>query len=608
MNNKKTKDKVSDEEMILNVKKYFVFAFKKYIDNENKILAKSFEPSIRELIWDYISIYEDTMYDKENRKLLNSKLELIGAIQFYFKNSILFKRNVYREELQSIINDFESIISNKSDDKINEIKIYNKSKAMIKMINNDNIYKKLSDLIKSTKSYSEADKIIKTIISELMYDGFSLKHIQNWYNYMLKNNPIESKLENIDFILDGFCRWNKEDILLTYYITIKSKNELDDEIYLNHNLIMNKQKYEDLNLVDEKKNKDFKPFLQYGKDVNIYTINLRCKDMYKGLEIITESIKSYFQMINYVSSGETVLNDKIVVSTEKNILGIRNKNYDESILFYESERRDKADIEDFIEYRDKVYLMNRDFNEVSTMQRAINIIKGQINQSKDNRLINLWSVLEYLLTFSGNSSIISKVKEIIPKLVCMYFIKDKLNTFWNTLNQFSNKGYNQVDEIIKSCRISDDEYRYDLDKLISYISNKDKIIINELEFNEVLKRQITEIGMLLFKVNDRKNNIEYVYKSVEYDLVRIYRDRNILIHSSKRNIKNINYKTLRLHYYNNSIIGLIIHYKKNNPSLTIEEILNSIEYTYNKYLICIDKKSNESELYNICRPKYIFIE
>lgn len=92
------------------------------------------------------------------------------------------------------------------------------------------------------------------------------------------------------------------------------------------------------------------------------------------------------------------------------------------------------------------------------------------------------------------------------------------------------------------------------------------------------------------------------------DLIRIYRDRNILIHSGRRGIRNINYKILRLYQYNNNTLSIIIYYKNKNPMLTIEEILNSIEYTYNKYIKEIDSKLENGQLLGICRPKYLFIE
>lgn len=45
---------MNTQEKRFSAKKYFVFAFKKYILNENKILSKKFQPSIRELLSDYI--------------------------------------------------------------------------------------------------------------------------------------------------------------------------------------------------------------------------------------------------------------------------------------------------------------------------------------------------------------------------------------------------------------------------------------------------------------------------------------------------------------------------------------------------------------------------
>ncbi|WP_251861430.1 hypothetical protein [Clostridium sp. Marseille-Q2269] len=315
-------------------------------------------------------------------------------------------------------------------------------------------------------------------------------------------------------------------------------------------------------------------------------------------------------MINYLSdNAEIILNDKIVVKVSDGVYEkLRKEMYDENILFHESERREKGDIKDFILYRDKVYIKKIGVDEIPNIQRAINIIKGQKKQSKENRLINLWSVLEYMLTFHKGDSIIAKAKDIVPKVCCLYVLKDKINLFWNSLNQYKSSSYKIVGEIIKNCRIDEDEYRYDLEKFINFVSIRGKDIIEEFAFNDVLKRSIAEIGSLLSDGKIRSGLIKKLSIEVEMDLIRIYRYRNILIHSGNRDIKNINYKTLRLYQYNNNILGLIIHYKKNNPSLTIEEILNSIEYTYEKYINSIGKKVEKDELVNICKPKYLFIE
>lgn len=386
--------------------------------------------------------------------------------------------------------------------------------------------------------------------------------------------------------------------------------KLEDIIYLDYNLLMKIEEFENISLMNEKDNKDAKNYLQYGLNTYLYSVIVKCRDYYKGLEILIDSLNSYFQIIEYINQEiELVINEKVVVEVGSNIYEkLRRNIYDDAILFNKSERRELEDISDFIKYRDRVYHMNIGHDEIANIQRAINIIKGQENQSKENRLINLWSVLEYMLTFHNGSNIISKVKDIVPKVYCLYLIKDKINTFWNILYQYKDSNHDIITDMIEYSKLEDDEYRYNLDKLIEFIVNKDKSIINEFEFNDILKKSISEIGNLFFDEKKRFEYIKKVYTEIEMDLIRIYRDRNILIHSGRRQIRNINYKTLRLYQYNNSILGIIIHYKNKTPELTIEEILNSIEYTYDKYIKTIKSKVDTTELSPICRPKYLFIE
>lgn len=96
-------------------------------------------------------------------------------------------------------------------------------------------------------------------------------------------------------------------------------------------------------------------------------------------------------------------------------------------MFDNTENREIQDVEDFIRYREKVFNENINSQEVFNIQRALNIIKSQITQSQENKIVNLWAVLEYMLTFKESwGSIVSKVKDIVPKVLSLYFLKDKI--------------------------------------------------------------------------------------------------------------------------------------------------------------------------------------
>lgn len=349
-------------------------------------------------------------------------------------------------------------------------------------------------------------------------------------------------------------------------------------------------------------------FILQGNRSYVYKITIRTLDMYKGLEIIKKSFESYFQIINSLRENKSSIefNNKCIVRSKDNTYSkLRIENYDEDTLFSHIENREREEIEDFIRYRDKVYETMENVNEIGNLQRAINIVKSQKGQLQENRLINLWSVLEYILTFNEGHSIISNVKDIIPKVVCLYSIKDKINMFWNQLYKYKNSDIEIIGKFIESCIKDNDEYQYDINKLISFIQQEGESLIKAFEFNSVLQRNIGEIGFL---INNKEARVQYIKKveaRVEYDVSRIYRSRNILIHSGQREIINIDCKSLRLYKYNSHLLALIIYYKSKNPYLTITEILNSIEHTYNDY---IEKISNEDvDKLEICKPRYLFI-
>lgn len=594
---------------VFDSKKYFIYAFKRHILNENKILYKKFLPSIREVLLDYIDIYDDVNQNIENKKLQNAKKDIIKSTIFLVKESIFYTQGIYKEELDLLINDMKKIESNLLNS-LEEARTYNKCKSVIKKISNDNLYSHLGNIIKKLNNFAEVDRCIECMISEMLYDGYSLKYIENWYNFNISKELAELNEINIDIIIDKYKEFSIKEKEYKYYLTIKTMRILDENIYLDYNLVMKKEIFEDITLHNLQDNKDAKNYLNYGGNTYLYTVVLKCRDYYKGLEILIDSLNSYIQMVNYLDeNNELTINDKIVVKIDEGKYEkLRKQIYDDVILFDKSEFKEVEDIKDFMEYREKVYSMNIGYDEITNIQRAINIIKGQKEQTKENRLINLWSVLEYMLTFHNGDNIISKVKDIVPKVYCLYLIKDKINIFWSILYQYKNSENEIVRDMIDQCKSEEKEYRYDLNKFIRFINLRGKDIGEDFKFNDVLRRSILEIGSLLFDKKVRTNYLNKKYEEIEMDLIRIYRDRNILIHSGRRGIRNINYKTLRLYQYNNNILSIIIYYKNKNPMLTIEEILNSIEYTYNKYIKEVDSKLETEQLIGICRPKYLFIE
>ncbi|QZY54089.1 hypothetical protein [Crassaminicella profunda] len=588
-------------------KKYFIFGFKKYVMNDNKILAQNYMPSIREILCDYIEIYKEINNNSGQEKLERARNDLLKALKFFCENSIFFEKGIYKIEIKILTDQIEHLSDKGDQNKILKYtKIYKICKSLVKKFNKDNIYAHLINIAMQSDKYIEIDKVIEALISELLYDGYSLKYLDVWYNENVGRQEINDK--NIDNIIGEFQKLKKGKDRYIYYLSVFDKNKkIKEEQLIDYNIKLVKEEYGKLVLINKENDKNVKNYIQHTKEDDIFRIEMNAMDIYKGLEVIVNAFDSYFQMINYLlANDKIILKDKCIVKlTEGNYTKLRIQSYDNKILFSNIENRERQDIEDFIMHRDSAYNTLIKSDEIANIQRAINIVKGQKDQLKENRLINLWSVLEYSLTFHEGVSIISKVKEVVPKIICLYAIKDKLNVFWSRLFCYKGNEIDIVEEFIKECKRVDDDYYYDLNNLVQFILKKGKSLLDEFEFNDVLKRNIGEIGKLLTDVKYRKKYIKNKHDEVYYDLVRIYRARNVLIHSGKRTMANMDYKSLRLYNYNNSLLGVIVYYKNKNPYLTIGEILNSIDYTYNEYLNILENE--KSSTIDICKPQYLFI-
>ncbi len=582
-------------------RKYFIYGFKEYISNRNKLMAKRHVPSIREVILEYINLYNERIQDISNKKLENAENDMIKAVSFYLKTSVFYKEKIYKREIDLILKNLNGNITEK---KSTYIMCY----SFLKKMEIENYYKYLVQLIKQSNSFGEIDKIIYSFVSELIYDGYSINKLDDWYNSEIRTRDINE--ENIDEKLDQFSSLKQRKQYVTFYITIKNFNVKD--VFLSDSIKLTKRSVDELKIPKDKLN-----YLQISSSKDIYTCDVMAMDVDKALEILINSFDSYIHMHNYLAiekNGQIKgieIGEKIIAYTQhESYIKMRKIIKDEKLIFQYNEENERRDIQRFIEYRNNVYKEGIANEEVSNIQRALNIVTEQMHMGKESRIINLWSVLEYMLTFHDGKNIIAKVQDIVPKVVILYVIKDEINMFWSNLLRYEKSENESISNFIENCVEDKEIKKYSLLKLIRYILKRGEALANELNFNDILLKQVSTIGSMLTNKKYRSDFIKHAYEEIEYDLIKIYRDRNSLVHSGKKTVQDINGKILRLYRYNNSLLGVIIYYKSKNPYLTIQEILNSICYTYDYYkqIIGEDTEGDVLKAFNICRPSYLFLE
>lgn len=578
----------------LDCKLYLMFEFRKKISNENNSLYQIINPGIQELLDDYIDIYNEINNDS-NEKLIAAKKDILGSIKHLSNKCSIIKDEIYKKEFEIIKKNITKILENnyEKDEKV----FYRAVSSIKKKIEQDNIFELIIKNISSITSFDEIDMIIDELIGEALYEGYSIEYLYKWYNQSVFLKDVNE--ENIDNQLIKFKELKKEKEKISIYISLKGlKPSMKDQekINISNDICLTK--------IDSDSIDDDLKFLSTSGDAVAYNCHIIAQDIYKALQILFDKFNSYFEVLNFVEQTQPEILEHIVYKKDEICTKIRYKYEYNDKLFKNIEKKEKQDAIDFIKYRDAVLNSNINYEEVLALQRSINIIRSNNTIFDENKLIATWTSIEYILTFNNKTSIISNILNIVPKIISLYYIKEKINIFWSRFDKY--KEYNdETKEFRNAITKQDNPDEYDLNKFINYIKNSENEISRTMDFNIVLFREVCQIGSLL----ERKNLYEHLVDKeadIRNDLIRIYRTRNKIIHSGKYQDDNINVKTLRLIKYANHLIALIIYYKTKNPYLKTDEILSSIELTYENHLENIKNKCISE--YCICKPKYLFIE
>ena len=311
-------------------KKYFLAQFRRYTNNENKILVHKLFPGTRELLSDYIQIHKDVIENLGNDKFKIARSDMLTGMKFFLRESILYNHELYKDEISALITKIDRV----TDKNINDyIKINNICTSFLKKLNSDNLYEYIVERIKVSDNFNEIDKILEELISELLYEGYSLKFLSEWCRTEITNNR-DINEENINLEIEKFKYLKKGKEQYTYYLAFNE--DIGEQKYIDLNMIINKvEEIEITSIGSNNVQKIFNYIIQGGYS-NIYKITINTLDMYKGLEIINKSFESYFQIINSLRDDKLKIkyNNKCIVKSKDNAYSkLRIENYDEDILF-----------------------------------------------------------------------------------------------------------------------------------------------------------------------------------------------------------------------------------------------------------------------------------
>lgn len=574
--------------------KYFIYSIQEFFANQYLKIENRKMQSIRQLLNDFIELEKNIMLSvSDKEKLRHTRKALLSSILFYLNNSPLKLNILFKNDLELIKDIISNVINTKEqadkDSYKNEKIIFNCISSLNKKINNSNILNILIDIqLSQMFAFEEVDILLEYYISELLYEGYSLDYLNNWYkdkiNFKETNTSDDEQEVEKQIVLFKELSNHKEreyGIILS----INLPENLKEEVNINKKLNINDIQYQKL---DEENIPQEKEFKTNKKSVYLKALVQSCDDT-SAVTTAINTIENYLQVYKVIDTSigtKAIKGCAIEFEGETRVINLKN----DPKYSKEPNYREIEDIQEFIELREHFRSTNNKSNSIRDMERVINIVQKLPEDTIENQLLNAWGALENIVRLYEANSIIEKINSIIPKVIVMYSVKRETNHLWDRILPLINKGKLEVDGI-EECKSTDHPKKYNKEKFATFLLREKtgSNLYKKTQVNISINRSVAELNKLLKDPKQLKNKIIFEEEGIRHNINTIYRLRNNLVHNGGNISINVENNILILKYYINCILGTLIHHIKRNPELNIEEVLNSIVLTYENYIKGIDR-------------------
>lgn len=591
---------------------YFLYKIQEYFNDNHNTLKKKRLDSLVFLLEECNELYDEIKSSTGNTDRLEIVLNnLYSNIEHVIKYNPIYKHRYFNKDIQKLLLRIKNPEKNYA--------LYNTVSSFTKRLRNYDFMELYIDILKNNiSSFAEVDKLLDCMVSDLVNRGFSLVYLSEWWVTNIKSS-LENKdnsIEELKETLDKFkeIQLNKRffNFVIRAWLPKDLQKELDENGFIRTENIFYKSLGEDIKSAVEGY------FTGLNNKKQLLQVEIYELDEYKAIDNLTKVFNEYIQIYKHIEQFPNNVYDNTYLfnngtNWEKRRLDI-SLDYD----IFKLNERFKEDIKDFIELRQLSTSINNRF-DIITIERALNSINSFENSSEENKLLNFWYSIEYIVGVLQKSSIIEKVRNIIPKVICLYLIKDKVNILWDRIKgKFYNRSkkwnfheeFPAISLFFERCgyKEENEKLKYNKRAILDFLSDEAlaTCLYFETNNNIIIQREIADINFLLKDTSNILSFILYTEESIKYDLNRIYRIRNKLVHSGGQMPPNLNIITSRLFAYVHSLLGTLIYHMKRNPELTIVEILYSIQDTYEWYISHLTADTVDDKM-EIAMPKYLFL-
>lgn len=424
-------------------------------------------------------------------------------------------------------------------------------------------------------------KKIEFLYTELISIGYSKFYLSRFLS------AIFSGLDDISFnerfeIIKSLKDREEEEFEVVFGLDTTKSDNIKIRQLSNKAMILDKSKIFNLSVIT---NGLINDFIEKNQQHLLFSLKIKTKDYYQALNKARSKVLIMLDVIYLGHSNRT-----IYLTKECFIIG--SKRPDKASTFPTSYQIDGY-------YKDNRKLYNEYLSRFSTLQ-TLNINKETINKINSgirylrmggetdeiiNKFLNYWIGLEYVFsTFEADAYTVGRLKDYFKRCHSLIYLKRNIKEFHRDIRKLNQQHlipqYNENLEYLKS------EESYDL-------------LINQ-STSPLIVFRAQYYRYLLIDGKKMKDTLEKHQKNLEWNLTRIYRVRNEIVHNAALK-EDLTVLTSHLRYYLTFILNGLMDFFINHPVDVDKDKFFSIE----DYFLFQDLKLSSLSSYNKNEIKFI---
>ena len=236
-------------------------------------------------------------------------------------------------------------------------------------------------------------------------------------------------------------------------------------------------------------------------------------------------------------------------------------------------------------------LLNKAWRSFETIDKAIQRYNAALESSNlENGFLNLWSILEILFVSDSYESKLAEIRETLIPIIQFRYLTNQFSSLKEYIITFLDEEV--VDTIIAECGSLEafvilDEYENNRKELFALIPN-----------NPLLRSRISQMHDLYRKKEGIRSDIDRYTERVTWHLMRLYRTRNLIIHSGTIPLQ-LRYLGEHLYdYVELALSEVLFSFSKNQNYLFLSNVLIDIKMRNDRFnkLIASNNAISKAEL------------